>query len=493
LGLYLASHPEKPLSIVPGQLTIGERILPIDAQGNVVLRYRGPTGTHKIYSADAILQYEGRLFEGQDLSASDKAMAEDIKDKYVLFGTSAAGLYDLRPTPVGISPGVEVHATMLDNFLSGDFIRKIPDWLTIMFVLALGLACAILASFLSHPVTNVVIGGIFLFLPVLFSVGVYIQGFWLPLVVQEVAAAVTIVLMLAINYATEGHQKRFIKNAFKFYLSPAVIEQLMQHPEQLKLGGERRVLSMFFSDLQGFTSISEALDPEELTALLNEYLSAMCNIIQEEHGTIDKYEGDAIIAFWNAPLNIPDHALRAVRSALRCQRKLAEMRPVFKERIGKDLFMRIGINTGPAIVGNMGSHSRFDYTMLGDAVNLAARLEGVNKQFGTYTMISQLTLDQLDDAFAVRELARVAVVGRKEPVTVYEPMFREEYKAQKDLFKTFSEGLALFYQGSFSQAQELFQSIQDRDPAAAAYAQKCQTYLMSPPENWKGVWVMTTK
>ncbi len=229
-----------------------------------------------------------------------------------------------------------------------------------------------------------------------------------------------------VNYSTEGRQKRYIKNAFKQYLSPAVIEQLISHPERLKLGGERRELSIFFSDLQGFTSISEGLSPEELTALLNEYLSAMTDIIQEEGGTVDKFEGDAIIAFWNAPLDLDDHALRAVRSALRCQESLARMRPAFRERVGKDLYMRIGINTGPAVVGNMGSHSRFDYTVLGDAVNLAARLEGINKQFKTYTMISQATLEQMADAFPVRELSRVAVVGRKEPVTVYEPMFEEE-------------------------------------------------------------------
>jgi adenylate cyclase len=296
-----------------------------------------------------------------------------------------------------------------------------------------------------------------------------------------------------INYTTEGRQKRFIKDAFKHYLSPEVIEELIQHPEHLKLGGERRVLSMFFSDLQGFTSISERLEPEELTAVLNEYLSAMTDIIQEEHGTIDKYEGDAIIAFWNAPLNVSDHAVRVVRTALRCQAKLAEMRPAFKERIGKDMLMRIGVNTGPVVVGNMGSRSRFDYTMFGDAVNLASRLEGANKQFGTYTMISQFTLDLLDDSFALRELARIAVVGRQEPVTVYEPMSPEEYEARKSLFETFAEGLALFYRGSFTHAREVFSSIQDADSAAAAYAQKCRTYIISPPESWQGVWVMTTK
>jgi adenylate cyclase len=169
------------------------------------------------------------------------------------------------------------------------------------------------------------------------------------------------------------------------------------------------------------------------------------------------------------------------------------MRIGFKKRIGKDMFMRIGINTGPAVVGNLGSHTRFDYTMLGDAVNLAARLEGVNKQFGTYTMISQSTRDLLQDALAVRELARVAVVGRKEPVTVYEPLFAEEYEVRKDALKIFAKGLALFYKDDFSTALEIFSTIQNLDPAAAAYANKCQMLIETQAQNWHGVWVMTSK
>lgn len=491
LGAFLAAKPDAPMAISADKLTVGGFEAPIDGSTRAVLRYRGPSGTHKNYSAAAVLQSEIRILSGEAPTITDD---NAFRDKYVFFGFSAPGLFDLRPSPVdGVYPGVEIHATMLDNLLSGDFMQTTPLWITVLIVIALAMTCSMLMTIFSSPAFSVAFSAVFLSAPVLLSLVFYIKSIWLNLVVLEMASVSAIALALVVNYATEGRQKRFIKNAFRQYLSPAVIDQLIQHPERLKLGGERRVLSIFFSDLQGFTSISESLDPESLTALLNDYLSAMTDIIIEEGGTIDKYEGDAIIAFWNAPVEVADHAVRIVRATLRCQKKLAEMRPEFKKRIGKDMLMRVGINTGLAVVGNMGSHERFDYTMLGDSVNLAARLEGVNKQFGTYTMVSEYTRDMMGDAYPVRELARVAVVGKKEPVTVYEPMYPEKYNAKKEVLETFSEGLALFYQGRFEAAGEIFSQIKAQDPAAASYEKKCAELIASPPENWAGVWVMSTK
>jgi len=491
LGAYLAANPGARVSIEPGKLTVNEKNIPIDKQGYAILRYRGPTGTHKNYSAASVLKSEIQFRTGIEPSNQDR---NDFKDKYVLFGFSAPGLYDLRSVPVsGVYPGVEIHASMLDNLLSNDFMRKPSIWITITLVFVLALACAILTSFFNRPLGSVPIGLVFISMPVMISLSAYVKGFWLPFAVQETSVISTIVLALVVNYATEGRQKRFIKNAFRQYLSPAVIDQLIQQPERLKLGGDRRVISIFFSDLQGFTSISEGLSPEKLTTLLNDYLTAMTDIIHEEGGTVDKYEGDAIIAFWNAPLETADHANRLVRASLRCQAKLAEMRSAFRESIGKDMFMRIGANTGPAVVGNMGSRTRFDYTMLGDAVNLAARLEGVNKVFGTYTMISKFTRDMISDEFSVRELGRVAVVGRKEPVTVFEPLFPDEFESRKEIIKYFHRALDLFYQGRLAQAIEIFSDIQDLDPAAAAYNRKCRELMDSTQKNRQGVWVMTTK
>jgi adenylate cyclase len=314
------------------------------------------------------------------------------------------------------------------------------------------------------------------------------------MIALELGVVLSLVGSSLASYATEGRQKRYIKGAFSQYLSPTVIEELIAHPERLSLGGERRELTIFFSDVQGFTTISEALSPEDLTALLNEYLTAMVDIIQEEGGTIDKFEGDAIIAFWNAPLSQEDHAVRGVRAALRCHAKLAEMRPAIKARIGKDMFMRVGMNTGQAVVGNMGSKTRFDYTMLGDQVNLSARLEGINKQFGTYFMISRATVEKIAGAFPVRELSRVAVVGRREPVTVYEPMFPEQYAERRPTLEIFDRGLKEFYAGRFAEAERIFEGIASVDPPAANYAKKCRALAVGPRENdWNGVWVMTEK
>ncbi|MBN2352337.1 MAG: adenylate/guanylate cyclase domain-containing protein [Spirochaetales bacterium] len=492
LAAYLAGNPgAHSLSIKPGELTVDGTVVPIDDEGRAILRFRGPDGTYKAYGADAIIESELRIREGEKPIVDPPT----LKDKHVFFGHSAMGLFDLKPSPTdGQYPGVELHVTQLDNLLSGDFMRPFPLWAQALLLALVCCAAAIIVSAVSKAWRSAIayLG----FLPLVPALGfaAFPLGFWLPIVPGMVGIAVSLVGASLVSFATEGRQKRYLKSAFRQYLSPVVIEQLIAHPESLKLGGEKRELSIYFSDLQGFTSLSEMLTPEELTGVLNDYLSAMTDIIQDEGGTIDKYEGDAIIAFWNAPIEFADHAVRAVRAALRCQAELTRLRPIFRERVKKDLFMRIGVNSGPAVVGNMGSRTRFDYTMLGDAVNLASRLEGTNKQFGTYTMISGATLALTAGAFPARELSRVAVMGRAEPVTVHEPMLHDEYASRKDALAAFDRGLRAYYAGKFGESSKIFESIAGQDPAAKAYLARCRELADHPPAGaWTGVWVMTTK
>ncbi|TVQ37578.1 MAG: adenylate/guanylate cyclase domain-containing protein [Spirochaetaceae bacterium] len=491
-GQHVGGDTAQPVEVLyeDGAVRIGTRRIPLDSNGDVILNFKNETGRHRDFSAAAILQSEIQILSGE----TPLVEPDELRDSYVLFGFSAPGLFDLRTSPIApVVPGVDVHATLLENLLSDDFMRPVAPSLAVGLVLILVLAGSMLASVVSGAGRTVAVYVLCLPLPAAVAFLGYALGYWVPLMAPTAGMALALVGANVANYATEGKQKRYLKNAFQQYLSPAVIEELIQDPDRLRLGGERRELSIFFSDLQGFTSLSEGLSPEELTALLNEYLSAMTDIIQDEGGTVDKYEGDAIIAFWNAPLALEDHAVRAVRAALRCQAALAQLRPRFVERVGKELHMRIGINSGPAVVGNMGSRTRFDYTMLGDAVNLAARLEGINKQFGTYTMISQATWRQVDRQFRARELSRVAVVGRAEPVTVFEPWFDADYQPLAERLTTFERGLRNYYQGDFAAARKVFESISDLDPPASRYLARCLHLLQQPPEHWDGVWVMTEK
>jgi adenylate cyclase len=499
-GLALAAYTigtgqEPSITYTPNQMIINHKAIPIDSEGRAVIRYRTEGTTHRAYNAAAIIESELLLLEGQEPLIDPQELA----GKYVLFGFSAPGLLDLRPTPIGpVIPGVEVHAAFLDNLLTGEFIYQFNLWQILGYGILLVALAAFGATLISSSLMNLVFMILIGLSPVALGFGLYSAGLWAPMVMPTVSVLLTLMAAALLNYATEGKQKRYIKSAFRQYLSPAVIEQLIENPDKLKLGGERRELSIFFSDLQGFTTLSEGLSPEELTSLLNEYLTAMTDIILDEGGTIDKYEGDAIIAFWNAPLALEDHGKRAVRAALACQTELARLRPRFFDQTGKELFMRIGLNTGPAVVGNMGSNNRFDYTMLGDSVNLAARLEGINKQFGTYTMISKSTKEKMGDLFPCRELSRVAVVGKTEPVVVFEPMTVEEYKQKQPIIEQFDQARELFYQGAFSQAAMIFEQLSSEDPPAQKYLAKCQSLMKEfGPEaigdSWKGVWVMTEK
>jgi len=489
LAAVLATTPDAAIRVGPSRLHIGSRSIPLDRHGAAILRFRGRTQTHKAFSAYSVLQSEANLQAGERPTI-DPA---ELKGKYVLVGMTAPGLMDLKPTPMGKTyPGMEIHATFLDNFLSGDFMLECPVsrvWLGLFFIAILAgitVRCSrrsssIVLAFAGLNTLSIVAGFI-----------AYRQGIWLPVAPLISAALLAMVASVIVNYAVEGRQKRFIKGAFKQYLSPIVIEKLMENPDQLKLGGEEKVLSIFFSDIQGFTSISEKLSPAQLTGLLNEYLTAMTDIIYQTGGTIDKYEGDAIIAFWNAPLEQADHAVQAVRAALQCQAKLAAMRADLNARYGSNLYVRIGINTGLVVIGNMGSNQRFNYTFLGDAGNLAARLEGINKQFGTFLMISQNTRRAIGNAFPVRELSRVRVVGKAEPITIFEPMRPEAAEARREKLAAFQTALETYYAGDFAGAQTRFAAIAD-DPVAAIYAKRCATLAATPPATWDGIWSIGEK
>jgi adenylate cyclase len=490
LAAYLAGAPGPvPLSLGKNHLQVGALGVALDEAGQAILNFRGPSRTVPTLSLAAVVQSELQL-EAGETPVIDPA---EFKDAYVFLGMTAPGLYDLRAIPMdGVYPGVEIHATMLDNLLSQDFLRDSPIWLAAALTLFFGMLASVAILFCRNAWHSSL--AFVLLLPLPFGAGfiAYGQGVWLPVGVQAAAVLLALISGVVFNFATEGRKKRYIKRAFSQYLHPTVIDQLVNNPERLRLGGEKRELSIFFSDLAGFTGMSERLDPERLTLLLNEYLSAMTDIILESGGTIDKYEGDAIIAFWNAPLTQNDHARRAVRTALRCQERLAGLRPDFKARFGCDLFMRIGINTGPVVVGNLGSSQRFDYSILGDSANVAARLEGVNKEFGTEILISGACRNQLPEGVRVREIARVGVVGRKEPITVFEPLAQGDADRDERLGR-FAVALAQYYGGEVAKAMAAFQDIAAEDGVAARYAARCREMLANPPLAWDGVWRMGSK
>jgi adenylate cyclase len=298
-----------------------------------------------------------------------------------------------------------------------------------------------------------------------------------------------------LNYGVEGRQRRFIKGVFRHYLSPEVIERIIENPGLLSLGGEKREITSFFSDLAGFTSISERLTPEALVSFLNEFLSEMTDIILAHGGTLDKYEGDAIIAFWNAPLNQPDHASRACRAAVACQARLAELAERWTAKAGRPLTMRVGLNSGPAVVGNMGSARRFDYTAMGDTINLAARLEGACKIYGVAVLAGEETYERVREEAAARLIDRVRVVGKRQPVSIYEIAgLRDGLAADRvRLLESFERARAAFLRREWDAAAALFGSLADDRPSAV-YLERCRLFRETPPPaDWDGVFDLKQK
>lgn len=490
LAMFLAGEGVQPVKLRPGSLQVGAREIPLDRDGMAILKFRGKSQTHRAFNARDIIRSELNLREGKKPDIDPGA----LRNCYVLIGVSAPGLKDLRPVPVDPNyPGVEVQATVLDNILAADFVRELPEPVVWLIVAVLALAAGVACRHAENVWQTAAVSAGALALAWIPSVGAYLAGYWWPVAAPTAGVAVALAGAITLNYVVEGRQKRFIKQAFRQYLSSEVIEELVRQPGRLQLGGQARELTLFFSDIKGFTTISEQLEPAKLTAMLNEYLTAMTDTIMDHGGTVDKYVGDAIVAFWNAPMPASDHAERAVRAALTCQKKLEDMRPELKSRYGVDVHCRIGVNTGTVVVGNMGSKRRFDYTFIGDAGNLASRLEGVNKYFGTHVMVSEFTCRHIAGRFPVREVSRISVVGRKEPVRVFEPILPEEYESRKQTLAVFNLGLTAYYDGHFGAAVELFEKIADQDATARIYLERCRSLVTQPPATWNGVWEMKEK
>jgi adenylate cyclase len=386
----------------------------------------------------------------------------------------------------GWTYGVEVHAHALENLLSGRHPRPAGTPTTLVLILGLALIAALL-TFGRGVAWGAGAGAVLVIL--------LIGGAWqvfastqlhLPLIAPVLAVAISLLGSTSYISVVEGRKKREIQGMFGKYVSPALVDQLVSDPSRLKLGGEKRTISILFSDLAGFTSLSESMDPERLVAVLNEYLEEMAGIVQEEQGTLDKYIGDAVMAFYGAPVALQDHAVRACRSALRMQRRLGELNAAWQGSGLPLLHMRIGVNTGTPVVGNIGGQKRFDYTALGDAVNLAARLEPACKSYGVGTMISGNTREAAGDAIVARDLDLLAVYGKAEPVAVYElvALAGEDTGARADLFRHYQQGIEAYRRRDFELALPYFEAALEEDPddgPSLLYVERTREYIVAPP------------
>lgn len=481
LAFLRAVEPERSLADLEGVF---------GSDGTAVIRFHGPEQSYNSISIAPVLRSAYAMEEGQE----PKISPEMFKDKWVIVGSNAPALLDFRPTPISdVFPGTEINATILDNLLHRDFVRRSNGFENLLLLLAVTFISST-ACLYTHRLSLQAVGVLGVFgLTLAVSYKAAAAAVWIPMVAPLLALAASVIVSLGYQYGIEGRAHRFVKSAFRQYVSTAVIDQLVADPTKLALGGERRQLTVFFSDIAGFSRIAERLDPHALVTMLNEYLSAMTNIILESGGTLDKYVGDAIVCFWNAPLSVAHHERVAVETAFRCQQRLAGLREEMQQRYGVELTARIGLATGSAVVGNFGSERRFDYTAIGDTVNLASRLEGANKAFGTEILISGETARALEGAIHVRRVARLRVVGRVTPEDVFEPINAERWAAGHERFARFEQGLQLLEAGEFGGAAAVFDSLSEVDVVARKYAVQAHKLLESAGEGWEGVWNLTDK
>jgi len=386
-------------------------------------------------------------------------------------------------------PGVYIHATAINNLLRGDALKEFGRAGAGVVAFAMAMLAGLAALALGPATAALAFIGMAVAWTAAATAALR-EALALPLVEPLLAGLGTLGATVGYRFVVADRSKRFLRQSFALYLAPAIIEKMMSSNRPPALGGEMRQVTVYFSDVADFTSFSEKLSPSDLVAAMNEYLSAMTDIIEAHGGFVDKYIGDAIVAVFGAPLDDPDHAKHAVRAALECAEKLAEITRTSTLFQGRAIRQRIGLNSGEALVGNIGSRRRFNYTVMGDTVNLASRIEGANKFYGTTIMASEATVALADDAFVWRELDAVRVKGRVQPVKVYEPLAAAGHtsEAQTERAKAYGESLSAFRARDFAAAAEQFARFAEEDPPSAALRNRARALAAQPPgPEWEPV------
>ncbi len=462
--------------------------IPVDESVSSLVPFRGYQGSFRyIPAADVI---------------AGRTKVEELQNKIVILGTTAAGLKDLRVTPVGnIYPGVEVHANLLAGMLD-NVIKFRPSYVMGADVVIMLLAGGVMVFLL--PLLSAARASVASVIVLLFLLSVNFAFWQVSNLVLPLANSLTLVFLLyAINmswgYFVESRSKRQFTELFGQYVPPELVDEMAKNPEGYSMEGRKAELTVLFSDVRGFTTISEGLEPDQLATLMNEYLGAMTEVVRDNRGTLDKYIGDAIMAFWGAPVQDADHAKHAVLTALEMQKALLELNKTLVQRGWPDLKIGVGVNTGQMTVGDMGSPVRKAYTVMGDAVNLGSRLESITKQYGVGIIVGEETREILKTEFVFRELDRVKVKGKDEAVGIYEPLGLdgEPSKAELDELKQWSQFLRTYRAQDWDMAEVALVNLARANPRylyEEVYAKRIAHYRKEPPgAGWDGSWKFDTK
>jgi len=476
-------------------LRIGDREVPLDEGGRILVNFRGPPRAFPHHSAVDVLR--GEIPDGA------------LRDKLVLVGATEVGIRDIYASPfASVTAGVEVHANVVDNLWSGDVLRRHDALLAVeaLLVVGLGLLTMVAVPWLGTALRGAAFAAGLLGLLVAGSVGVFLaHGLLLNLAYPALSVVAMYVAMAVAHGATEERQARFIRDTFRQMVPPEVVDEMLRRPDEFVFGGQRRELALLFSDIRGFTSLSEELGPEDTTRLLNAYLTPMTRIVLRTRGTLDKYIGDAIVAFWGAPLPVDDHPLRAAEAAVSMQEELRALRRERADLPGVDrLAIGIGIHVAEVQVGKMGSDLRFDYTVTGDGVNLCSRLEGLTRQYGAEIIASGELLERLPDEFLARELDLLRVKGRQGAVRIYELLGRRgdpeaaaRESAEKEWLEAWAAGLASYRRGEWAAARRALVAARaargGHDPACDLLLERIDHLEVRPPRDWDGIWTFETK